>query len=296
MKTIDEANLIDDVFMNLVASDPDKGEEFCKTLLSVLLQKDIGSVKVLVQRVIPGLGDGMRGVRLDVEVTEADINNPKLTANVYDIEPHTRKESDLFRMMRFRQAKIDSRYMKSGDNDFRHLPDLYMILITNYDPFGENYMLYTLGVGCKEIPELKCEDGLKYLYFNTKGRKGGSNAIRNMLEYMQNSTETPVVDSATKEIDKIVNNVRRDPEMRGKYMTFGDKIDIEKKISFEEGQDRLLINLVCRKLSKNRSVTEIADDLDMDEAEIVRICEVAEKYAPEYNQDAIFEELRKEMV
>ena len=52
------------------ASDPDVGEDFCRTLLSVLLQRKIGRVKVTSQCVLPGTGLGLRGVRLDVEVKE----------------------------------------------------------------------------------------------------------------------------------------------------------------------------------------------------------------------------------
>ncbi len=301
MKTIDEANLIDDVLMNLVASDPDVGEEFCRTLLSVLLQKEIGSVRVLAQRVIPGLDERMRGVRLDVEVTEEDKDNTTRTANVYDIEPHTRRDPDMFRMMRFRQAKIDSRYMKSGDNDFSHLPDLYMIQITNFDPFDKDYMLYTIHNKCDEVNDLKCDDGLKFLYFYTKGRKGGSKAIQNMLEYLQNSREAAAVDSATKEVDKLLNNVRQNPEIRGKYMTFGEKLDrtyIEgreegREEGLKEGQDKLLINLICRNLSQGMSVTEMANFIGIEEETITRICRLAEKYAPEYDTEAIFDELQK---
>ncbi len=42
-----------------------------------------------------------------------------------------------------------------------------------------------------------------------------------MLEYLQNSRKSAAVDPATKEVDKCVNNVRLDPAIRGKYMTFG---------------------------------------------------------------------------
>ncbi len=79
-------------------------------------------------------------------------------------------------------------------------------------------------------------------------------------------------------------------------MTFGDKIDREKRVSFYEGQKRILIKQICKKLTKGMSISEIADDLETDEAEIARICEVADKFAPEYDQDAIFEELEKKTV
>lgn len=235
MKTIDEADLMDDIFMNLVASDPDAGEPVCRILLSVLLQTKIGKVKVHAQRVIPGIGFDIRGIRLDVEVEEFDADSDERIANVYDIEPHRKREDEFGRMLRFRQAKIDSRYMKKNDSDYSHLPNLYMILITDKDYFGEDYMMYTFRNRCVEVPDLEYDDGLVFLYFYTKGTKGGSESIHNMLEYLQDSRHVSAVDEATRELDEYVSNVRRDPKIRGNYMTFGDKIDREKQISLKEG-------------------------------------------------------------
>ena len=130
------------------------------------------------------------------------------------------------------------------------------------------------------------------IYFNTKGRKGGSEAIRNMLEYMQNSRKTAAVDSATTEVDKYVSNVRLDPEIRGKYMTFGEKLDR----TYIEAQDRLLIKQVCHNLSQGMSASDMANIFCVEEGKISNICEAAEKYAPDYDQDAIFDELQKEKV
>ena len=236
-RNIDDLNLIDDFMMNLVASDPDVGEPFCRALLSVLLQRQIGSVRVHAQRVLPGLKKGLRGVRLDVEVEEADSkkSGTDLPVSVYDIEPHNEKETALPRMMRFRQAKIDSRYMKTSDNDFRHLPNLYILMLLSYDPFGEDHMMYTFRNRCEEKPDIEYDDGLRIIYFNTKGKKGGSQSILNVLNYVQNSRSEYAVDTATKELDRYVTDIRRDPEIRGKYMTIGDVIDREKAKSHTEG-------------------------------------------------------------
>ena len=117
----------------------------------------------------------------DVEVTEYKDST---IANVYDIEPHTTRETDIPRALRFRQARIDSRHMKSGDNDFSHLPNLYVIMITNFDMLGQDYMMYTFDHKCEELPNIDYDDGLKIIYFNTRGKKGGSNAIKNMLHYL----------------------------------------------------------------------------------------------------------------
>ena len=235
MKSIDDADLMDDVFMNLVASDPDVGKDVCRTLLSVLLQKKIDNVRIHAQRMIPGSGDKMRGIRLDVQIDELVSKRDQKIVNMYDVEPHNRWEKSFERMLRFRQAKIDSINMTAGDNDFSHLPNLYIILITEFDVWGKDHMVYTIRNKCDEVPELDYNDGLKFLYFNTKGKKGGSESIRNMLKYMQDSKESSAVDDATRELDKYVSNVRQNPEVRGNYMTFGDRIDWEKEMSRKEG-------------------------------------------------------------
>jgi predicted transposase/invertase (TIGR01784 family) len=259
MKSIDDADLMDDVFMNLVASDPDVGKDVCRTLLSVLLQKKIENVRIHAQRMIPGSGDKMRGIRLDVQIDEsASISDHKIV-NMYDVEPHNRWEKSFERMLRFRQAKIDSINMTASDNDFSHLPNLYMILITEFDVWGKDYMVYTIRNKCDEVPELDYNDGLRFLYFNTKGKKGGSESIRNMLKYMQDSKESSAVDDATRELDKYVSNVRQNPEVRGNYMTFGDRIDWEKELSRKEGREEGRVDVIEDMLKNGKTVEMIAE-------------------------------------
>ena len=289
-RSIDEANLMDDDFFNIVASDSDEGEKFCRKLISVLLGKDIGDVKVIAQRVLAGTVPGIRGVRLDVEVAEYSGHYAEFPRNIYDIEQHREKETELPRMLRFRQSKIDSRHMKSGDSDFTHLPDLYVILITDFDPFGKGHMIYTIHNKCDEFPELEYNDGLKYLFFNTKGKEGGSSNIENMLGYMQNSRKESVVDEATFEIDQYVQYVREDPAFRGKYMTLGEKFDRYYKL----GQDDMLALQVCKKLSRGKSLSEIAEELEMDQAQIEPVYNVAIKYAPDFVPEDVIKELHPE--
>ena len=62
-----------------------------------------------------------------------------------------------------------------------------------------------------------------------------------------------------------------------------------------EGANRKIISLICRKLTKNKSVEMIAEELEEDDIEYIqRICEVAEKYAPDYDADRIYGELYPE--
>ena len=61
----------------------------------------------------------------------------------------------------------------------------------------------------------------------------------------------------------------------------------------KDGQLRTLISQVVRKLRKGKSVEQIADELEADMATIAPICQVAEEFAPEYDEEKIFERLKE---
>ncbi|MBO6300388.1 MAG: hypothetical protein J6N53_16275 [Lachnospiraceae bacterium] len=227
-KTLEEMSLIDNFLMQAVSSDQEVSEPSLRCILSVLLQRKIGQISVNAEKMIPGYSPDHRGIRMDVEVIEKGEAS-SVIANVYDVEPHTANDTHFPKANRFRQAKIDSRYMESGDNEFEHLPDLYVITITNFDIFGEDQMIYTFRERCEEIPGLTYEDGLCFIYFNTTGKKGGSQSIKNMLHFIENSDETAAVDTETQELEQYIRKVKLDPEVRRELMTFGDYIDRERR-------------------------------------------------------------------
>ena len=90
-------------------------------------------------------------------------------------------------------------------------------------------MIYTFREKCEEIPGLTYEDGLCFIYFNTTGKKGGSQSIKNMLHFIENSDETAAVDTETQELEQYIRKVKLDPEVRRELMTFGDYIDRERR-------------------------------------------------------------------
>lgn len=130
---------------------------------------------------------------------------------------------------RFYQAKIDSRYLYSGEKNFQKLPNLFVINILNYDPFGYDYMAYRVRNRCQEVPDMEYEDGLEFYYFYTGGTKGGSDAIKAMLNYMQDTTDQSATDEATEAVHQYVKQVKVSPEVRLSYMTLGDIIDRERE-------------------------------------------------------------------
>lgn len=94
-----------------------------------------------------------------------------------------------------------------------------------------------------------------------------------------------------KEVEEFTDQItRRDFDML--FDSF-EAYDVQetRRISREEGEQRKLIQQVCKKLEKNVAVSEIADMLEEDVETIQEISNVASKYAPEYDIDRIMEEL-----
>ncbi len=122
------------------------------------------------QAYIPGDTPEFRGVCLDVEIHESDDSPDR--CKVYNVEAQEYKENYLQKRVRFYQAKKDSKGLRRGEKNWSKLPDLYMIFIINYDPFGEESMVYTFENVCRKYPHINYDDGLKFIYFNTAGKKG----------------------------------------------------------------------------------------------------------------------------
>ncbi len=232
-RTLQELNLIDNFLSNAIASNQEINEPFYRLLLSVLLGKKLNKIRVLSQQIVPGVSPNLRGIRMDVEITEYD---EETVTTVYDLEPHLKDGLHLPRHNRYYQAKIDGRSVKSGLKDFSEISDLYIITITNYDLFGRDYMMYTVHNRCDEVPELEYDDGLNFIYFYTKGQKGGSQAIKNMLTYIQNSDSKNAVDDATRMMDSYVEKVKNLPEVEAGFMTLGDWIDSIVEEAVEEAK------------------------------------------------------------
>ena len=264
-RSLEDLNVIDDFLMNAAASDREGGEEFCRLILSTLLEREVGKIHINTQKVISAGAPNLRGIRMDVEIIESAGE----LINVYDIEPCRYHKRGLEKSNRFYQAKIDSRYMKSGERDFTKLPNLYIITILPYDPFGENYMMYQIINQCLEVPGLEYKDGLRYIYFNTTGKKGGSPAIRELLQYFQNSTETNARSERLQRIHEHVKKVKVLPEVREEFMRLDYIIYYERE-----------------EADQNRAVQDILELLE-------DCCEVSEELKNKIKEQTDKETLRR---
>lgn len=273
-KPFEELDVLDNFLMNAIATDEEVGEAFCRKVLSVLLRRPIGKIKIVAQYTLPAQAPKYRGVRMDVKIEEFDQTEDAPPANIYDLEPHLQKNLDLPRHNRFYQAKSDSRYMRRGDDDFSRMPNLYVITILNFDPFGKDYMMYTFENRCVEVDDLKYNDGLKFIYFYAGGEKGGSGEIKTLLQYLQHSTEDNASDDSTKELHRYVSKVKTMPEVREEYMRFEEVIAFERKDAAQEASAKTMKNTMIQNTldlledygnipDSLRQKLEATDDIDL---------------------------------
>ena len=111
-------------------------------------------------------------------------------------------------------------------------------------------MMYQFYNQCEEVPGLAYGDGLRYIYFNTKGKKGGSPSIQEMLQYFQESTEMNAKGENLQRIHDHVKKVKILPEVREEFMRLDDIIYYEREEAAKEASE---------KADRNRAVQDILE-------------------------------------
>ena len=268
-RKLEELNLIDNFLFQEMLSQ-EEGKEFTRILLSTILDKNIRKVKIIPQKNILGVDTDRHGIRLDAYIEDLSdeqgkgIADAEVIPDIYDIEPNnTYEKGALPRRMRYYHGLIDTQILASG-LDYEKLPNVVIIIILPYDPFGRNRMVYTIKNGCVEDPTLDYDDGAKKIFLYTKGKEGKpSQKLMDMLKYIEKTTDNNVVNQDIASIQELVNRVKRKKEVNISYMK---SWEIEKMVrtegydegrndGYSEGQDK--INLLVMKLNDAGRLADI---------------------------------------
>ena len=233
-RKLEDLNMIDAFLFDKATASVKNAITISKVIIKRATGLDVQNIVVETEKQIPGMDLNKRGVRLDVYLTEEDMKAGIDILRLFDIEPNNYYEPDLPRRSRFYQSLIDSQLLPT-DTPFRKLPDIFMIWILPYDPFGDDRMIYTVKNMVVENNQIVYNDGSTKLFLYTKGTKGGSKELKDLLTYMEHTTFANAVDSDLKEIQEIVDNVKADSRERERFMTLQEMIYYEKRDSREAG-------------------------------------------------------------
>lgn len=239
-RKLEDLNLLDDFLFNSVVNYPGIGEKFIRELLRVILGRNFGKLTVVPQKFYPGSDTDKHGARLDVYIEEDCTDNSEHDIRVYDIEPdkNIKDVTVLPQRVRFYHAKIDANSLKSGES-YQMLKKVMVILITPYDPFGLNRMIYTIRSKCEEAPSMPYDDGAYTLFLYTKGTEGDPpEELKQLLRYMEHTTEGNAKNDNLRNIHQMINLVKQDKEVSLEYM----KIFEREEMLIQQGRQEEQVN------------------------------------------------------
>lgn len=246
-RPLEELDLMDDFLFQELLSQEGDGEEFCRILLSTILEKNIRKVSIIPQKNILGIDTNRHGIRMDAYIEDisdidsmpgVDTIDAQVTPDIYDIEPNKRYEKQtLPKRMRYYHGLIDTQLLATNVT-YDNLPNVAIIVILPYDPFGKNRMVYTIKNQCEEDTSIPYDDGARKIFLYTKGEEGNpSQKLKDMLRYIEKTTDENVTNQDIDTIHHFVKRVKRRKEVGINYMKSWELERIYREEGRQEGRE-----------------------------------------------------------
>lgn len=240
-RSITELNLIEDFLFTEASVDEKTSKLLMRLIIERATRVKVGKLIIEPQKIINGVDTDCHGIRLDVSVREVTDEDSK-TIQLFDIEPNNVTKVHLPKRSRFYQALTDVKLLETGV-DYDKMPDMWTIWILPYDPFGLDYMLYSVKNMLEEFPEIEYNDGVRKLFLYTGGTKGGTDALKSLLIYIQSSIEENAVDDDLKRLHTNVERLKSSKEIGVKYMQMQEVIKYKVEEELEEAVKEALEGL-----------------------------------------------------
>lgn len=141
------------------------------------------------------------------------------------------------------------------------------------------------------VPRLSAKNNYWLQHLRSNLRRGRE--IEELMERYEKHSQSRWYQSA---MDLIVRanweNMKEEKNMcEALRELFADELRETRERGAAVGARKQIISVVCKKLSKNKGVSEIAEALEEPEEKIRLICEAAAEYAPDYDVDRIYDKL-----
>ena len=228
-KTLKELTLKDNFLFCAVMAE----EENCRGLLEMLLDFPIEHIEVSREKSIVYQPE-YRGVRLDLYARDA--------ANTrYNIEMQVAPIPALSRRSRYYHSQIDMELLLAGQS-YPELPDVYVIFICDFDPFGLGRYMYTFENVCLEDHTLKLREGCKTLFLSTQG-KNPSEVPEKLVRFLHfvkadlRESQCPSGDPYVARLQSTIARMKSSREWEERFMTLEELIRDERAEAWQEGKN-----------------------------------------------------------
>lgn len=261
-----------------------KNKEAHEITLSIIMENpDLQLDSVHVEEVVLNKC-GKRAIRLDAwaKDSEGTQYNTEMQNDI-----HT---DDVRKRSRYYQGLLDTPVLKSGKKTkYKQLPSTVIIFITKEDIFGKDLAKYTFTEQCEEIEGLHLDDGTTKIFLNMTSKNGPPELV-SLLQYMkETSLDNPDVlirDERMCRLNSIVTEVTESEEWEEISMSIYSNA-LER--GTEIGQISHLINQICKKLLREKSLETIAEELEEDVNVLRPFYEFALNFAPEYDSKKVID-------
>ena len=226
-QTLQDLTLKDNFLFGAVMAD----EKNCKPLLEMILGFPIDRVEVSKEYSMIYHPE-YRSIRMDVYAK--DGKNTR-----YNVEMQTSKKSTLAKRSRYYHSQMDMDLLVSGA-DYDKLPNVYLIFICDFDPFGERKFCYRFENQCVENGVLSLKDGNYTIFLSTKGLDSSeiSPELYRFLKFLSmdlKASEHPSGDPFITQLQDAIHKVKKNRDMEGRYMLFELLLKDEHDAGLQEG-------------------------------------------------------------
>ena len=261
-----------------------KNKEAHEITLSIIMENpDLQLDAVHVEEVVLNKC-GKRAIRLDAwaKDSEGTQYNTEMQNDI-----HT---DDVRKRSRYYQGLLDTPILKSGKKTkYKQLPSTAIIFITKEDIFGKDLAKYTFTEQCEEIEGLHLDDGTTKIFLNMTSKNGPPELV-SLLQYMKETSlynpDVLIRDERMCRLNSIVTEVTESEEWEEISMSIYSNA-LER--GTEIGQISHLINQICKKLLREKSLETIAEELEEDVNVLRSFYEFALNFAPEYDSKKVID-------
>ena len=225
-------------------------EENCKRFLELALGFPIERVEVSKEKSIVYHPE-YKGVRLDVYAKNE--HNTR-----YNVEMQVAKKAELGKRVRYYHGQIDMELLLSG-SDYTELPEVYVIFICDFDPFGKKKYRYTFTKQCEEEPGARLQEGCKSIFLSTRGENdrevpGELVSFLNFVKADLSESETDFEDDFVEKLQNTIRRIKSNREMEERFMIFEEMLRDERAEGKAEAVLEMLLELM-------NDLGEIPDEL-----------------------------------
>ena len=229
-------------------------EENCKRFLELALGFPIERVEVSKEKSIVYHPE-YKGVRLDVYAKNE--HNTR-----YNVEMQVAKKAELGKRVRYYHGQIDMELLLSG-SDYTELPEVYVIFICDFDPFGKKKYRYTFTKQCEEEPGAQLQEGCKSIFLSTRGENdrevpGELVSFLNFVKADLSESETDFEDDFVEKLQNTIRRIKSNREMEERFMIFEEMLRDERAEGKAEGKTEAVLELLLELMN---DLGEIPDEL-----------------------------------